>query len=74
MLKQLHVSAIYSLLQAGHRTINKQNIISYILSYLLFFVQAYLFVYFAVALRPNAGHGLFVLEISRSHTTTHNIR
>jgi hypothetical protein len=24
-----------------------------------------------VALRSNAGHGLFILEVSRSHTTTH---
>jgi hypothetical protein len=27
-----------------------------------------------VALRPNAGHGLLVLEVSRSHTTTHHSR
>jgi hypothetical protein len=27
-----------------------------------------------VALRPNAGHGLLILEVSRSHTTTHHIR
>jgi hypothetical protein len=26
---------------------------------------------FAVALRPNAGHGLLILEVSRSQTTTH---
>jgi len=26
--------------------------------------------FFFVALRPNAGHGLFILEVSRSHTTT----
>jgi len=30
--------------------------------------------YFAVALRPNAGHGLLILEVSRSHTTTHRSR
>jgi len=29
---------------------------------------------FAVALRPNAGHGLLILEVSRSHTTTHHSR
>jgi len=28
--------------------------------------------FFAVALRPNAGHGLLILEVSRSHTTTHH--
>ena len=26
-----------------------------------------------VALRPNAGHGLLILEFSRSHTTTHTV-
>ena len=30
--------------------------------------------FFAVVLRPNAGHGLLILEVSRSHTTTHYIR
>jgi hypothetical protein len=25
-----------------------------------------------VALRPNAGHGLLILEVSRSQTTTHH--
>ena len=29
---------------------------------------------FPVALRPNAGHGLLILEVSRSHTTTHHCR
>jgi hypothetical protein len=31
---------------------------------------------FFVALRPNAVHGLLILEVSRSHTTTttHNTR
>jgi hypothetical protein len=24
-----------------------------------------------VALRPNAGHGLLIIEVSRSHTTHH---
>ena len=27
-----------------------------------------------VALRPNAGHGLLILEVSRSHTTMHHSR
>jgi hypothetical protein len=32
----------------------------------------YLFIFvFAVALRPNAGHDLLILEVPRSHTTTH---
>jgi hypothetical protein len=29
---------------------------------------------YSVALRPNAGHGLLILEISRSHTTKHHSR
>jgi len=31
-------------------------------------------VFFFVALRPNAGHGLLSLEVSRSHTTTQHSR
>ena len=31
-------------------------------------------IFFAVALRPNAGHVLLILEVSRSHTTTHHSR
>ena len=32
------------------------------------------FIFFPpVALRPNAGHGLLILEVSRSHTATHHI-
>jgi len=30
--------------------------------------------FFPVALRPNAGQGLFIHEVSRSHTTTHHSR
>ena len=30
--------------------------------------------FFSMALRPNAGHGLLILEVSRSHTTTHHSR
>ena len=33
-----------------------------------------LFFCFPVALRPNAGHGLLINEVSRSHTTTHHNR
>ena len=29
---------------------------------------------FAVALRPNAGQGLLILDVSRSHTTTQHSR
>ena len=31
-------------------------------------------IFFSVALRPNAGHGLLILEVSRSHTTTYHSR
>ena len=34
----------------------------------------YYFCFFAVALRSNTGHGLLILEFSRSHTTTHHSR
>ena len=30
--------------------------------------------HFFVALRPNAGHDLLILEVSRSHTMTHHSR
>ena len=33
-----------------------------------------IFIFFSVALRPNVGHGLRVLEVSRSHTATHHSR
>jgi len=32
----------------------------------------YLIIFFPVALRPNAGHGLLILEVSRSPTTMHH--
>ena len=32
------------------------------------------FFFFYVALWPNAGHGLLILDVSRSHTTTHHSR
>jgi hypothetical protein len=31
-------------------------------------------IYFLVALRPNGGHGLLILEVSRLHTTMHHSR
>jgi len=32
------------------------------------------FCFFFVALRPNVGHGLLILEVSRSRTTTNHSR
>ena len=37
-------------------------------------VQLTHFIFFPVALRPNAGHGLLIHEVSRSHTATHHSR
>ena len=37
-------------------------------------LENFFFFFFAVALRPNAGLGLLILEVSRSHTTTHHSR
>ena len=36
--------------------------------------KLYISIIFPVALRPNAGHGLLILEVSRSHTATHHSR
>ena len=38
------------------------------------YIYIYIFFFFPVALRPNAGHDLLILEVSRSHTTTHHSR
>jgi hypothetical protein len=38
------------------------------------FQCTYLVIFFSVALRPNAGHGLLNHEVSRSYTTTHHSR
>jgi hypothetical protein len=35
-------------------------------------IYIYIYIYFLVALRPNADHGLLILEFYRSHTTTHH--
>ena len=39
-----------------------------------FILLLLLLLFVAVTLRPNAGHGLLILEVSRSHTTTHHSR
>jgi len=42
---------------------------------LLLGVESLIFQFFSpVALRPNAGHGFHIHEVSRSHTTTHHSR
>jgi len=38
-------------------------------------INKYTYIYFfLLALRPNAGHGLLIHEVSRSHTATHHSR
>jgi len=49
-------------------------LLNYLLYYLLTYLHTYLLTFFSVALRPNAGHYLLILEVSRSHTTTHHSR
>jgi len=37
------------------------------------YIYIYIYIYIPlVALRPNAGQGLLILEVSRLHTTTHH--
>jgi hypothetical protein len=40
----------------------------------LFFYYIYIRVYSPVTLRPNTGHDLLILEVSRSHSTTYHSR
>jgi hypothetical protein len=42
-------------------------------AFFTYFVSLKYYIFF-VALRPNAGHGLLILEVSRSHTTAHHSR
>ena len=37
-------------------------------------IYIYIYIYIRVALRPNANHGLLILEVSRSHTTKRHSR
>ena len=50
----------------GHFTQRPQN------TYIFDSCMKYFF--FPMVLRPNAGHGLLILEVPRSHTTTHHSR
>jgi hypothetical protein len=43
--------------------------------YIYVYIYTYIYIYiYPMALRPDAGHGLLILEVSRSHTTTHHSR
>ena len=53
---------------------NKQKILRNRLTHPIAYecILGYIYIFFSVALRPNAGHGLLILEVSRSHRTTHH--
>jgi hypothetical protein len=53
---------------------NPQGLSRPVMGLLLSLPLPLLDIFFPVALRPNAGHGLLILEVSRSHTTTHHSR
>jgi len=42
--------------------------------FIYFYLYLFIFLFFYVALRPNAGHGLLILEVPTSHTTTDHSR
>ena len=48
----------------------KNPVLFYSFIQLIYFI----IIIISVALRPNAGHGLLIHEVSRSHTTTHHRR
>jgi len=62
---QGHVSTIKYCLSDFYRIFYSGGEFGVVLPYINFF---------PLALRPNAGHGLLILEVSRSHTTTHHSR
>jgi hypothetical protein len=56
-----------------------KGVLANLLIYVLFIViglskTLFFFFVLAVVLRPNAGHGLLILDVSRSNTTTHHSR
>ena len=43
----------------------------------MYYIYIYIYIYICfppMVLRPNAGHGLLIHGVSRSHTTTHHCR
>ena len=63
----------YGLMTARSCSLKKPHIIQKDIANVQLKLTSHLF-FFAVTLRPNAGHGLLILEVSRSHTTTHQSR
>jgi hypothetical protein len=51
-----------------------QFLTKFVTNYLYSNIFFYYNIHFFVTLRPNAGHGLLILSVSRSHTTTHHSR
>ena len=56
----LSIEPLYSLL----------NTLKTVTRFMIFLLR----VFTPIALRPNAGHVLLILQVSRSHTTTHHSR
>jgi len=51
------------------------DIFALFFSFLCIYIYIYIFFFPPpVTLRPNASHDLFILEVSRSHSTTHHSR
>jgi hypothetical protein len=42
--------------------------------FISWYIQVISHILFAVALLPNASHGLLIFEVTRSHITTHHSR
>ena len=46
----------------------------YLFIYIYIYIYIYIFFFLPVALRPNVGYGLLILEVYRSHAMTHHSR
>jgi hypothetical protein len=69
---QGHVEKVFEIYtQFGH-TPSKRFASHALVHFVYCFNTPVHFSFFFVALRPNAGHGLLTLEVSRSHTTHHS--
>ena len=85
-VSSLHIHSTILLLQTiffTYRLFNKRKTFNFNISHKIScyqtvnkkFVAQYIFQSNFMALQPNAGHGLLILdEVSRSHTTTHHSR
>ena len=70
---QGHVKKVFEIYtQFGYAP--SKRFTSHALVYFVYCFNTLVHFKFFVALRPNAGHGLLNLEVSRSHTTTNHSR